>query len=490
MRIQISTKTCSYCKDILTNWDYRFQGKHYCRACYDRFFELTECILCHKQKKIFIFLTQRICKKCLVKDKPCIRCGKQEYKHGLISKYGPVCNSCSLYFREEKQCSVCLDFSPHVWYRNVRGTKPLLCNKCYIKTLPICSHCARRKYIYQQVQGKQFCKLCATERDRVCKQCNSLFPAGRGRICKSCAYDNTLKQKVQQYLGLFTHFTQDHFSNYTLWLKKRRGVLYASTHIQVYVPFFSEIDTIAQELQKFPSYEELLLYVSVAKTRQYLLVTLYLHDIGIITIDKKSKEKYANLDMIERLLNYFNEEYNHYQILLQYYHSLQLTFDKTVKGIRGLRLALTPAVKFLKYLKHFPNQEISDDALYGYLWVYKGQQSSIYRFITFLNTHHGFSLKAHRSIIQLSTPRYTRAQLKQKLITHINHPKEGNKFNQQLLQIALGYLHGIDLPNNAFVNTQEIKKDTTGTFYLQLHGERFFLPIEVTQLLKNNPISN
>jgi len=481
MRIKITTDTCSYCKDKLIDWDYRFQGKHYCRTCYERFFELTKCIKCHKQKKIFIFLSERICKQCLVRNKPCIRCGKVEYVHGLISEYGAVCHSCSVYFRAYKKCSSCQKESYDISNRTLlNGGTKALCTNCYNKTLPLCCRCHKHAKPYTYVQDKSICKKCATEQDRVCKQCHSLFPAGRGRICKDCSYDNILKRKTSAFTSILSHFTSSLFQKFSTWLKNRRAVLYASLHIQNYYIFFQELDDVAKELNRFPSYTEIVQYLTVAKSRKYLLVTIFFQEIGKISIDKVVQEEYANLDMIDRLLQYFSNEDDRYSILYSYYSIFE---RKSKTSIRSVRLALTPAAKFLKYCEHFKNMEITNESLSGYLWVYRGQKSAIYGFITFLNKHYSFSLDSHRMLIPIKAPRYTKKQLKQKYIDLLKYPKSEKKYHQELLRITLGYLHNIDLPNNAFISPEDIKKEKDDAYYLRLVSKKFYLPVETAQIL-------
>lgn len=486
MKFQITQANCSYCKSPLTNWDYRFQGKHYCRVCYERFFELATCEICGKQKKIFIFLTKRICKKCLVKDKPCIRCGKTEYTHGLISQYGPVCASCSRYFREPKLCTSCHKESYTTSNRTLLdGSKRMFCTNCLNKTLPICTRCHRHMKPYKRINGKHICETCATQEDKVCEQCHSLFPAGRGRICKECSYDNTLQRKTKQYTGLLSKHTSHLFQGFSSWLKQRRGTMYASLKLQKYYKFFFELDEIAKELHRFPAYEEIVQYLSVMHTRRYLLVTIYLQATKQIYINKTVQEEYANLDMIDRLLHYFEKEDYRYQLLFQYYKVLKIKAERGQTTIRSIRLALTPAAKFLKYCDHFENSEISDESLSGYLWVYHGQKSAIFGFVSFLNQKHNFSLDAHKNPLPIESPRYSKKQLKQKLIELLQYPEDDSSYQQKLLRISLGYLHHIDLPNNAFIHKKDVKRDHSNTYYLRLMGKKFYLPDEIAHLLSD-----
>lgn len=485
MRIKITVDSCDYCNSALTDWDYRFQGKHYCRTCYLRFFELTTCAVCNKEKRIFIFLSERICKHCLVKDKPCIRCGKTEYPHGLISEYGPVCASCAVYFRKYKTCSSCHKESYDISNRTLLdGSKKLLCSACYNKTLPVCRKCHRHTKPHKTLGNKIICKKCDTEPDRICKQCGVLFPAGRGRICGECSYKNMLKKRTKSCASLLSVFTSSFFEEFSLWLESRRGAMFAGIHISKYYPFFSELDTMSQNLQRFPTYAEILEHLTVAKTREYLLATLFLKDTGKIIFDRSVQEEYANLDMIDRLIESFSLDDIRYTIIVDYCNRLYEKQLKNQTTIRSVRLALTPAAKFLHYCNNFKESEINDNALSGYLWVYHGQRSAIYGFINFLNNNHRFSLQSHRTKPIIGSSRYSKKQLKTKLVQLLREPEENEKYRRYLFRIALGYCHNLDLPDNAFIQYTNIKKKKNGTHYIRLIGRELYLPEDIVRNLK------
>lgn len=261
--------------------------------------------------------------------------------------------------------------------------------------------------------------------------------------------------------------------------------MYASLKIQKYYTFFSKLDQIAKELDRLPIYEEMVQFLSVMETRKYLLVTIYLQDISQIVIDKVIQEECANLDMIDRLLQYFEKKDYRHKLLFEYYTILKTKADHGKTTIRSIRLALTPAAKFLKYCDHFENSKISDEALSGYLWVYRGQKSAIFGFVSFLNQKHKFSLEAHKNLTPIEAPRYSKKQLKQKLIELLQYPEDDPNYQQKLIRIGLGYFHNIDLPKNTFIHQKDIKKDNSDTYYLRLAGKKFYLPNEITDLLLN-----
>ena len=73
--------------------------------------------------------------------------------------------------------------------------------------------------------------------------------------------------------------------SFAFWLSKRRGSPFASLNIQHYYGYFFILDEISLELKRVPSYEEIVSRLTIAKTREYLLVTIFLDEIKLIEID-------------------------------------------------------------------------------------------------------------------------------------------------------------------------------------------------------------
>jgi len=221
----ISNKPCDNCYKLLVDWDYKYQGKHYCKACFNLLFTFQMCTICGKRKKISNDLQVPICKVCQVKDKPCIRCNKDEYKFGLITKDGPVCKTCAVYFREYKTCSAC-----HTSYYSVsnrkllNGESQLLCHRCYNKTLPTCNLCGKQRKAYAYDENhKTICELCATRENKQCLQCGGHISAGRGNLCKECTYVNTLTKRVKFGANLLLpKYMGGYFEQFGWWCQAKR----------------------------------------------------------------------------------------------------------------------------------------------------------------------------------------------------------------------------------------------------------------------------
>lgn len=469
---------CSSCSDVLTNWDYRYRGKRYCRKCYDINFKLQVCSVCERQRKIAIDLKISVCKTCQAKDKPCIRCGKTEYTPGKITGDGPVCNSCSKYFRAPKTCISCGTVSITVSNRNFSdGTAKLVCGLCYNKTLPICYSCGKQRKAYTcDENAHPICEICTTEGERECSQCCKPFPAGQGKICRDCTYENTLHRKARFGSEALSPYMSELYVRFGEWLKQRRGVLFAAIHLNRYLPYFSKLDDLSERLDRIPVYAEAVAELTVAMTRTNLLVTFFLNEEGIIVLDRQVQEEYANIDMIARYRERFEAGTWAQKVIDGYYEQLaSKPLNKT--SIRSVRLAIGTAANFLSYSEDMEEVRISTKGLHGYLWKYPGQKSSITGFVNYLNRYHSLNLEMPKwKHPELSSPRQGRMQLKQILIDLLRTSDGSKEYKNRLIRIAIAYLHSVDIPENICLKDEDIKQTGKGNRFIRLAGREFYLP--------------
>lgn len=473
---------CDICFQKHPGWIYRYRGRIYCRQCFNDHFEIKQCSKCGESKYIWYQHKEKpLCKICEIKDDPCIRCGKEIKRFGKIVEYGPVCASCSKYYREKRQCMVCYKYSREVFNREIDGSVKPACTSCYNKTLPSCSRCQRKKIPHTfSLDRKPVCEKCSGE-DRVCKGCGEAFPAGRGRICQECSSRNGLKEKVLSSREELSTVYGDHFAGFASWLCEKRGAPFASNRILSYLPWFKELDGLEKELGRAPTYADIVSAFSVAKTRQYLLVTRYFDDKGIIPVDKEAQKIHADLDMIGRYLSVFKKQSEYHRMILSYYEFLEEKHDAGKMSIRSMRLALTPAVRFLQYCGYGKEEKPSQRLLESYLWCFYGQKNAISAFILFLNREFdgSFSLRTiHRPVLE--RPKSSQKYLEQRFISLLRRKDVADeKGHETLLRVAIGYLHGVNVPRYVKLGFCNIKKGKDG-YYVRLAGKAFSLSMELT----------
>jgi hypothetical protein len=341
----------------------------------------------------------------------------------------------------------------------------------------VCDSCGyrRKAYTYSIENKKAVCKICSIEIVRGCKECGKEFPAGFGRVCSDCNFKKSIDKKTKFISDSLSKYMSRYFIEFSRWLQKRRGLSFTSNHIQHYHKYFFELDKLCEELERMPTYEEVVDRFSVATTRKYLSVTLFFSEIGLLKVNNAIKEECANLDMIDKYLKTFNENSYRDKILNAYYNSLITKLKDNKTTIRSIRLALTPAVKLLQYCEHFNTEKPDVNILSGYLWLYPGQRAAVTGFVNFLRSKfkYDISLKEVQKVV-LERPKTSKKILKQRFIDLLRKNQKVRD-NQDLIKTAIEYLHGIEIPNNVFINISEIKIDVDKTKYLNIASFKFYL---------------
>lgn len=422
---------------------------------------------------------------------PCLRCRKTEYIIAKTLEKGTVCGSCITYFQTYESCSECGNDIYQTSHRTLPdGTKRLLCNKCYSKHLPVCSSCGyRRKALSFTLQKKPLCRFCTVEVTRKCTKCSQEFPAGQGRVCQTCHYNRTLDKKVAFIAGSFTHLNEC-FVDFSKWLLNRRGLLFTATHIQNYQLYFYQIEKLYEQLQQMPSYEVLLNRFRFATGKKYLLVHLYLDEVKLITIEKSTTDKYANFNLIEKQLSIFEEGTMQYKIIQEYYSYMCAKLGNKQLQLRSIRLALTPAIKFLQYCQNFKDSTPSMYILEGYLWLYAGQRATITEFIDFLVKQYSYELQITKvPKATLMRPNVSHQILKGRVIQLMQNPKIIHKKLQYFYAAIFGYFHWVNIPQNVFMGHENLHRDKYKNYYVQMSGKKFYLPEQVTIFILRNSLT-
>ncbi|EGY53230.1 peptide maturation protein PmbA [Neisseria shayeganii 871] len=138
-----------------------FNGEGYCDACYYREFKHKPCVKCGQIYRLPYRQKDVVCDRCK-KNRPCLRCGKEQYSIGKLTQYGPVCNACSVYFREKKICSVCGKKAFRATRLGKSGTGAWLCPSCYGKARghASCPQCGRHRMLQETEHGAMCKKMC------------------------------------------------------------------------------------------------------------------------------------------------------------------------------------------------------------------------------------------------------------------------------------------------------------------------------------------
>jgi len=348
-----------------------------------------------------------------------------------------------------------------------------------------CSHCHyRREPFTFTLHKKPLCKICSIEYERVCKQCHQKFPAGFGTICTTCHYEKTFTHRLELFSQHYSTQIQPYFIGFAYWLKKRRGVIYSAKNLQKYVAYFNKINTLTNNLQTFPTYKQLLNFITDATHKKNYLIHIYLNEIGIITIKKNLTEEYTNHRLIQKYLQHFKKGTLSYNLIHNYYNTLLLRLQNKKTTIHSIRLSLTPAVKFLKYCQYFQEKTPTQYALEGYLFIYYGQKATLTGFINFISNTYQYELDIKIiSKPRLKTPKISHQILKDRVIKMMQNPHDKHFKEAYIFRTIIGYFHWVYIPQNVFLSVKNIHKAKDGNYYITFCGESFYLPNKVVKYL-------
>jgi hypothetical protein len=460
-------KDCSQCGKSVARYHRIHKGEGYCHTCYVRMFKLCVCSSCGEKKRIHYKEEKLICETCH-NNKPCIRCGKQEYKIGKITVYGPVCNSCSPYFRQKKPCGYCGTRSTKLTKTEKNGTGLSICPKCYRqeKGYENCSQCRKNRLLIETEHGR-ICKKCYEVGLIDCKVCGIQIPAGMGSTCDSCGWLKRFKQRV--HLLKFTISAEQvrvAFIKFSEWLLQDVGSNKAVMTIELYAPFFVEV---TRFWNKLPSYELILQHFKPKGLRKYLKVKQWLHILYQENFQDSKKTDLAEGCRIDALFAKIADQPIIYELLQGYQSELMAKLHAGRTTLKSVRLALQPAVGLLLRTHQIPNQsEISH-----YLSEKSGQKAALTGFINYLNRKYGTHLVCnHSEEERIQALQRKKKSLENEIIAFLIKSREESNplYIIDWIKISMKYFHGCTYRNSSKF---EIKH---GQYVVFQDGKDYVLP--------------
>lgn len=379
-------KDCSQCGKSVAKYHRVYKGEGYCHTCYVRVFKPLPCSKCGDIHRLHYKEEQAVCEVCC-HNRPCIRCGKEGYEIGKITMYGPVCNSCSPYFREKKPCGYCGVLSSKLTKTEKNGAGLSICPKCYRKEkgYETCPKCHKNRLLIETEHGKM-CKKCHEVGLIDCQTCGIQMPAGIGSTCDSCGWLKRFNQRV--HLLKFTIPAEQiraDFIGFSQWLLQDIGSMKAALTIELYAPFFIEITKFWNEL---PSYEVILNHFKPKGLRKYLKVKQWLHILYQGNIQDSKKIDLAEGGRIDALFAKIADQPIAFELLQCYRDELMAKLHVGRTSLKSVRLALQPTVGLLQRTNQIPTQSEVGQYLAGR----SGQRAALTGFINYLNKKYGLNL--------------------------------------------------------------------------------------------------
>lgn len=449
-----------------------YNDHRYCVACYARVFKRRMCPKCGNYARLLKTDEKAICSKCET-SKPCLRCGKTEYSVGKITPYGPVCNNCASYFRNERTCGICGIPSRRLTRVTRLGIDVPACPKCVRPDHRTCPACRRHRLLQKAPDGRLMCKACSEYGEVPCSSCNKPMPFGRGSLCEACYWQNTLRKRLKLDQAAFSEpIMESVFVDFGEWLLAEVGEHKAALSIHRYLPFFVEVE---KRWKNIPVYTDLLAHFGAEGLRRVRLPMRWLKESRNIVPDAAAKEEDSDRRRIAAIVASIPHGTPAAMALVGYQNRLMKRLDAGKSTLRSVRLALRPAVSLLLMANDESDVNLPDQAVLDrYLLGAPGQKAATTGFVNYLNEKHGLNLVPKVNEKQVNDMR--RKKLEAELIALMRVGGDGEDFRRRWLSVALAYIHGLPRNVGHIVQSEQISAHEDRGFTITWDEQKYWIP--------------
>lgn len=465
-------KQCDECQRPTSYIKRVHKGRRFCPRCYKKEFESRICPRCGNRARLPKNDPKGVCRKCEI-DRPCIRCGRSNYKVGKITPYGPVCNACSPHFRPKESCEVCGRLSSVLTRVSRLAHDCRVCPRCARADYGNCEACKRRRQLIIASDGRGLCKKCMEWGVIPCPECGKPMAAGCGQRCWDCYWGQVLEKRIRLDSAAFcVPQMAEHFEAFCRWLSLRVGVPKAAITIHRYLPFFMEVEECWRGI---PGYGDLLAQFGPSRLRKVLLVSRWLEESGHVVPDPAAKQQEAEQRSVRNILSRLPTGSKGDELLRGYLGTLMERLEGGRTSMRSVRLAMTPASALLLTAAAAecvpPSRQILDD----YIARKPGQWSALCGFVKYLQVYHK---------VEIVMPKRAKAEPKKgrwkvlegEMLALMREKGSGEQFRRRWLSVALAYLHGLPRRAGLMVKESEITVVDRG-FMVFYRGERYLVPM-------------
>lgn len=465
---------CECCGKRNTIIQRRYNGEAYCPNCYRTWFVHKPCYKCGKTHKAHKRTEHSICRYCKINE-PCTRCAGNAVKNGANTKYGRVCSTCYQgYFKPKKRCHECGEMKRNISsYHMLKaiGYNHQICTTCYGKFFhSTCNMCHRHRKVTEQVDGLKLCKKCLEDGLVACNTCRKLIPAGIGKRCWDCYWQEKLDKEVHLNTFLFhSKKVKKSYQEFTQYLLKNKGAKVAKLKNNNFIEFFIRCDDIWGDI---PNYRLLAEEFKPEGLRKNLTVLRWLIDSKRVVEDIETKDRVAEEERIIRLLEKLE---NLPEVIKSYYEFLMRKHRKRKTSLKTVRMSLQPVIGIYNMFQlkglNTPNQEQIDT----YLLEKKGQFNSLYGFVTFLNNEYNKSLVCNKPN-KKDIEKADRLKLEKKIIAMSLKDKPLDKKEKLVwLQLTMAYFHNTQI-NLKMLKSITLKQGSEDMDVLTYKGQDYWLP--------------
>lgn len=348
---------------------------------------------------------------------------------------GPVCNSCSVYFREPQCCSVCSQLVRR--YLRSGPDQAVVCLRCAGNDNKTCGVCRYHRPCTARSDGTWICRKCESEPYTICQVCQATVEPGRNGRCEACYWKGRCKQRGEQLAELFRlEPVRQAFFSYVGWALGHTDAKRLCLALVRHAEFFSTLDQYPNAVLD----EAFVLRVfGAGRLRKYELPMRWLQDKHALALTPDAKQANAEILASHKLVQSLPAGSLAGSVLQAFFDELHARMEAGVIKARTMRMALRPAVSLL--LTASPKGAMMPDqvALNYMLRSAPGQRAAASTFLGFLKARYAIKLVAHQKASHLQA--HAREKLGAKLAEIASSNQRDAKVRQLWDVTALRYFH-------------------------------------------------
>lgn len=476
----VTSLECDECgRSVAKIWR-NHHGHRYCSTCYCREFKRSSCPKCGNFAKLLKRDPNAVCRAC-ERDRPCARCKKSGFNIALMTPYGPVCGSCAPYFRDKKACEICGIPSGRLTRVSRLWHEKKVCQKCAREDHATCHNCSRHRLLSRALDGRLLCKACLIQGEKACQTCGSSMPAGYGRRCEACYWQEMYGRRCTQNQAAFaSEEMRQIFNSYTKWLAGICGTKKAAVVLNRHMPFFLEID---ERWGDIPSFPELLAYFGAATLRKNFLPFRWLSEEGLVELDEQLKKEDAEWRRIRMMLNKFGPKTKERIYIDSYHKVLQQKFNSGLTSPSSIRLALSPAIALLSHTSSKQIYPLSQGMLDDYLSKSPGQRAALSGFICHIRDSFNLKLELPQPNRQASLS-IKKRKLENQMLELMSCISDVPNFREAWVMTCLAYFH--DVPKKISAQFLSVVIETKEGFTVQIDGRTLWMPLPSNDVNRSN----
>lgn len=467
---QAPSQTCDGCQKPMEKAKKVHGGHRYCAICYPRLFKRKVCPGCGNFARLPVDQVDAKCRKCELLA-PCVRCSRVGRKVGLITPYGPACNSCAHHYRTPEPCDVCGKLSTRLSRVLKVDPSDRCCPKCARLEHASCPSCRRHRLLIQGENGLALCRACTEQGEISCGTCHLPMPAGRGKTCEACSWEKTFDQRLKLNVEEFElKYTRRLFMEFGGWLKGYMGAHRAALKIAGYMPFFGFLET---DPTGIPSYFSLIEHFQAEGLRRMKTPMRWLKEVYGVDADPVMRENHSDKRRIGELLHSVPGGIAA-STLGDYHAHLMMKVGEGSTTLRSVRISLRAAVGMLAEASPVFDALPTQASVRHYLISTPGQKAASQGFINYLNRT--LDLKLEMSVSERVLVRTKRQKLESELKSMLRSGGSGESFERSWIKVALMLFHGVASVNKKKLNYVAMSAGTLEGFNVQHAGKEYWVP--------------